>query len=847
MTSYKDRKRQLGLVLLLISLILGVIVLIVSKHGVRFESCINEESQIADILKGRTENAELSGSVFFDEEELLFEQSTNTYYYSLIEGSSSAYNPSVQMRGYDAPVQVAFSEEISAQSIEQNTAIDMIIYTDEYYRNCKLVCTTLPIISIQSESEIGDLAVPIEFSLYDNRKGATQRLIRSDGTAHVRGATSRSFPKKNYRISLTQKSVGNSTRQNNISLLGMRQDDDWLLYSAYNDQEKIRNVFSQNLWTSSCADNNEYHINTGLEYKYTEVIMNGEYWGLYALGYPIDQKELNLHADDELYKVIGWISTEMIRFTENGNLEGFRTKYPDKESDDVLNKYDQWSDLLDYYYLDYYNNLTDTGKLQEAIDINNVIDYFLFINLIQGADNTYRARMVNAYLAVIDPEGTKKGLWCPWDMDLTWGNIKTEHENTFISQYDIPGIKNYYWENGYWGRLLQDDAFRVHITKTIVDRYHQLRNEMWSDQSINLLIDKYEQMVFDSGAYLRDLNRWPEGTYIDPSYKLSLFRQRVLERLSAMDQFINELERVDASNLYVWKSAQYPNFTDGDFILSINEASILGDERIVEYLRYVGINPADIPSDCKLLCYSGATGRIEYIQTPIEYGNVIQTMLGEIKCIRDPMLADTLYYNDGDYSVILGNMRCFDVVADRQESIQGAWIQNDIAEEINFRFYTNPIVHFETVLDPYIFLKLLPYAGGSFVIEINNMELWNDFRFQKTMTALGINDISREIDLVYYDADRKVVSWSQQGHVPGFELNTEIGKLNYYEDGSGKYGIYVNGNECYAGITDERIKEGIRIFLVDNDSLLCYEKVAWEFDKEADSDKMQVLSRRRID
>ena len=82
--------------------------------------------------------------------------------------------------------------------------------------------------------------------------------------------------KKGYAVSLTQESVGGHLRDNDISLLGMRQDDDWVLYAAYNDQEKIRNVFSCNLWKDFCSTDNERGIDTGVEYRYLELFMNGD-------------------------------------------------------------------------------------------------------------------------------------------------------------------------------------------------------------------------------------------------------------------------------------------------------------------------------------------------------------------------------------------------------------------------------------------------------------------------------------------------------------------------------------------------------------------------------------------
>ena len=52
---------------------------------------------------------------------------------------------------------------------------------------------------------------------------------------------------------------------------------------------------------------------------------------------------------------------------------------------------------------------------------------------------------------------------------------------------------------------------------------------------INSFLDQYEDDIFDSGAYLRDMERWPDGLYEDPEVKLSVFREYVMKRLSYVD------------------------------------------------------------------------------------------------------------------------------------------------------------------------------------------------------------------------------------------------------------------------------------------------------------------------
>ena len=83
-----------------------------------------------------------------------------------------------------------------------------------------------------------------------------------------------------------------------------RTDGEWLLYSAYNDQERIRNVFSSNLWFTGNAGANRFGIKNGMEYRYLELFLNGEYWGLYALGYPLDSKQMQPETDSRAVKNI---------------------------------------------------------------------------------------------------------------------------------------------------------------------------------------------------------------------------------------------------------------------------------------------------------------------------------------------------------------------------------------------------------------------------------------------------------------------------------------------------------------------------------------------------------------
>ncbi len=52
-------------------------------------------------------------------------------------------------------------------------------------------------------------------------------------------------------------------------------------------------------------------------------------------------------------------------------------------------------------------------------------------------------------------------------------------------------------------------------------------------------LERYEDEVNGSGAFLRDSIRWPENPH-DPDNDLTVFKQYVLKRLHYFDEYMNE-------------------------------------------------------------------------------------------------------------------------------------------------------------------------------------------------------------------------------------------------------------------------------------------------------------------
>ena len=255
----------------------------------------------------------LTTNLIFDNENLIYDSSTNTFYYSLIENSNSRFTPSVIS---DDGITVAlYGAAISDESIAANTDFELLIYNDTTVSISTLKCTTLTVMNItvypETVAELGlddnmDILSYVGSSIYlfDNRsdfEGKTRQII-SDAKIRRHGQTTAGFPLKGYRIGLLEDRTnidGNTHKEN---LLGLRNDDDWILTATYRDYEKVRNVFSMNLWHESFNKENEWNVNNSTQYKFIELFFNGRYHGIYGLCYRLDAKEFKPGEGETTFK-----------------------------------------------------------------------------------------------------------------------------------------------------------------------------------------------------------------------------------------------------------------------------------------------------------------------------------------------------------------------------------------------------------------------------------------------------------------------------------------------------------------------------------------------------------------
>ncbi len=492
----------------------------------------------------------LTTEIYIGDEKLIYDVIDNSFYYSHIDGNDFG-KETLHIENDTYPYDEALKGNFIHAAILNNAAPKLILYNKDSISVSNFVVTNLPLMNISisvdtaleldldETYDILDYA-PGYMTLYDNRDDfdSGKRTTNTALKIHRRGGTTVDFPQKSYRITLLD-STNNFGDSKNMNLLGLRTDDDWILYSAYSDYEKIRTVFSMNLWRQMSSENNEWGATASNQYKYVELFFNGRYHGLYALTYPIDNKTFNISTGEALFKKSDWSETEFALDLEPMDdnpdllwLPGYTVKSGSELSYSILHQL--------YYNMAYSN---DPYTIRESVDTDNSIDLWIFYKLTQAVDNIYGSGVKNLYAATKLSETGYEGyklLFSPWDMDQTWGNRYVDGEGQH-------GISSYYNPIDYdltidWGAVpFLINCGDTEIINQVKARYVVLRESVLSDQNLVSMIDQYESDIYDSGAFDRTMARWPDGNYYDSAVKLDDFRYYVIERMKYMDFYIESL------------------------------------------------------------------------------------------------------------------------------------------------------------------------------------------------------------------------------------------------------------------------------------------------------------------
>lgn len=407
--------------------------------------------------------------------------------------------------------------------------------------NTKITFTFLPLLVLQGSFG------------YDYAQGSMS-LYSSDATeptislikAKWRGGSTNTADKhkRNYKI----KSINFKGKSQDISLLRMREDNNWILDAGQIDLFRLRNRIATEIWndfaTKPYYASKEPKAKSGVTGKVVEVILNNEYRGIYSLTEAMDRKELKLKKYDDknqefhgqLWKVSSWDKATFWDIDKDYDntqetWHAFETKYPD--IDDV-NPTD-YSPL--YEAIDFVANSNDEAfkkEIGDYFDIPVLIDYQLFQETLKPVDNNGK----NMYWGIYDVAKSKKLTLAIWDLDASvgqdWHCSTPLHPDYVLPNTDL-GVKDGF---NLYHRLssLNVDNYN----EKVANRYHELRKTYFSEENLISRYQSYYDMLVKSGAASREETKWSEdsdigGYPLNFKSEIEYIKNWIINRLNYLD------------------------------------------------------------------------------------------------------------------------------------------------------------------------------------------------------------------------------------------------------------------------------------------------------------------------
>jgi hypothetical protein len=448
----------------------------------------------------------------------------------------------------------------------------------------------------------------------------------------IRGASSATYPQHPYGIETRLDSMTNY----NVPLLGMPEENDWVLLSNYNDRSLIRNSLAQRLF----ADMGHYSARSIL----CEVQIDSSYQGIYLFGEKIkrDYNRVRIaklsSADstgDELTG--GYILQQNYWNPGNSFLSNyspidhpgydvhFLYEYPDADSMLSVQKLyiasyvDSLEDAL------YSPGFADTATgYRRYLDINSFIDYFIVNELARNADGFKKSVFFHKDK---DSKGGKLKAGPVWDFDWAWKNI---YGCSICDQTDGSGwahqVNDCITDNyscGWYIRLLQDSSF----TDALRCTFEEYRQTILDTSYIFAYVDSVSNVV--QHAQVRHFQRWHLLGLSGPAPEVNAIATTYNAELDTMKAWISlRLQWLDANipgvcvpvinstgNLRSPQFLIYPNPANSSFtIKNISAFSLL---RIINPLGEIVYSEKLTGKDEQVIDAHLATG-IYFVQ--VDYG-----------------------------------------------------------------------------------------------------------------------------------------------------------------------------------------------------------------------------------
>lgn len=383
-------------------------------------------------------------------------------------------------------------------------------------------------------------------SATENNHPTDEPTVESRAVIHVRGNSSRYFDKVGYRLELVDENGGNNPQ----SLMGMDAHHEWALHGPFLDKTLMRNY----MWYNIAGECMEYAPNV----RFCELILNGEYQGVYVLtemiGNGKEGARLNMEVDARDNTYTGyllrldrydnsqedWLRSLTTYSYRNDDALKLEVEYPGAKKltpemrESIKADFSAFEKGLYSYDFD-----SKRYGYRAQVDVDSFVDYLILneftANYDAGSYSTYIYRDVSGKLKM-----------CVWDFNNACDNYQ-EGSVTQVQHFEV--------HRKLWFNMMMKDEY---FTERVIARYRELRQTYLNEKYLLNYIDEVEEYL--GPAIDRNFEVWgysfEDDTLLEPPernihhYRKAIWQLKdfIRQRGRWMDENIESLRQYSAES-----------------------------------------------------------------------------------------------------------------------------------------------------------------------------------------------------------------------------------------------------------------------------------------------------------
>ena len=501
------RKRRTAVFLFFLLMLLAVLLFCrQAEKPMCMDVPILTEAEQAQL--GRLADRDLSWDLLYNGQRAAVDLPSSTVYIAQdIRKDTKAETLLGSLRTASASLRLSFAPDEAfgdlAAAVEKGHAFTLNVeYGSDKYTQYQVVFTTLPVLRIDGEAigknEKGKDICQGEMCLWTPLDPESGRYSVKNSPAqwHVRGGWSSTLKKTPFKLDLQKASGANR----NLSLVGLGADDDWILNPMNLDDTKLKEKLFGTLWNQRAEEapwNEKMSVG-----EYVEVVINGEYWGLFQLQRRVDGKLLQLNTEDILLKSIGTLNPT----TPQDGYEIIASGLSAEQTYGLVE---------DFFY----------GTDGELLNMDNFLDVNLFLQCASAVDNKIKNIF---FLLQKEEEGYQMSL-LPWDTDMSWGTVWKAEAGGFAYDFEASRQNEALRIEYEWMQEFHPD-----LDRQMARRWFELREELLTLENMTEILEQEQLVLEASGAQQRDQDRW--GLYYEGEDSTENLYRILKERLTWLDE-----------------------------------------------------------------------------------------------------------------------------------------------------------------------------------------------------------------------------------------------------------------------------------------------------------------------